>query len=106
MIPFLELTNWYYSILAIGEPEEKENDSGKNPMKILSQWYRPCGVDGKWFPLSRTSNGTLFPCRSEKICLIFGLDKGSASDNQSSAREAHTTFCLPLRSGTALLKMK
>jgi hypothetical protein len=31
MIPFLELTYWYYSTLAIGEPEEKQIDSGKTP---------------------------------------------------------------------------
>jgi hypothetical protein len=61
MVPFIELTDLYYSTLAIVEPEEKWIDSVKNPMKYPSQGNYLSGAYGKWIPLSRTINGTLFP---------------------------------------------
>jgi hypothetical protein len=61
MVPFIELINSYYSTLAIVEPEEKRINSGKNPMKYPSQGNSLSGAYGKWIPLSRTINGTLFP---------------------------------------------
>jgi hypothetical protein len=61
MIPFIELIDSYHTTLAIIEPEEKRIDSGKNSMKYPSQGNSSSGADGKWIPLSRTINGTLFP---------------------------------------------
>jgi len=61
MVPFIELIDSYYSTLAIVEPEEKRIVSCKNLMKYPSQGNSPSGTNGKWIPLSRTINGTLFP---------------------------------------------
>jgi hypothetical protein len=70
MIPFFELTNWYYSTLAIGEPEEKEINSGKNPKYFYLNGIRLAAL---------MENGFHFPGQLMVHCFPVGGNKSAFS---------------------------